>query len=144
MITAPAPSVDSIEVGSELPEYVIELTVQRLVMEAGVNKDFAPIHHDTKFAQERGAPDMYANTHFLQTMMEWTIRQWMGPAGRLRKLAFSMRAFNCAGDILTCRARVTAIRPADAQFEVDFDVWIESSRVGKSVDGNATVSIPIG
>lgn len=134
-------TADEVEVGQRVPPYSIPLTVQRLVMEAGANRDFAPIHHDRDIAQAAGAPDMYANTMFLQTLFEVTLRRWMGPAGRLRRLAFSMRIFNCVGDLLTCEAEVTGTRSDAGQCHVDLDVWVESTR-GRTVVGTATVELP--
>ena len=42
--------------GAELPEFAVPLTIQRLVMEAGANRDFAPMHHDREIARATGAP----------------------------------------------------------------------------------------
>jgi len=81
--------------------FVLPLTIQRLVMEAAVNRDFAPIHFDCDFARATGAPGPYANTMLLQAMFEAIIRNWMGPGGRLRTLAFDMRSFATAGTTLT-------------------------------------------
>jgi len=130
-----------IEPGLRTPEFTIPLTIQRMVMEAAANRDFASIHHDTAVAQASGAPDMFVNTMFLQTLFEVSLRNWMGPAGRLRRLGFQMRTFNCPGDILRCAGEVTAIRQEDVRQVVDLDVWIESQK-GRTVVGTATVDVP--
>lgn len=108
----------------------LPLTIQRLVMEAGTNRDFAPIHFDTEFARATGAPAPYANTMLLQAMFEAVIRNWMGPAGRLRTLAFDMRSFATAGTTLT--AHLVA-RSAD-----HLAVWIDSDSKRAAI-GTATV-----
>ena len=125
--------------GIELPPFELALTVQRLVMEAAANRDFAPIHHDRELARASGAPDMYANTMLLQGLFEATIRQWMGLAGRLTKLGFGMRVFNCAGDVVTGRGRVTCLH-ADTGL-VDLEIWSETT-AGVTANGSATVSLP--
>ena len=48
---------DAIREGDELPPFSLALTLQRLVMEAGVNRDFAPIHHDPQIARATGAAE---------------------------------------------------------------------------------------
>lgn len=127
--------------GFELPPFELPLTVQRLVMEAAANRDFAPIHHDRELARASGAPDMYANTMLLQGLFEATIRQWMGLAGRLTKLGFGMRVFNCVGEVVTGRGRVTRTRlDADAGL-VDLEIWSETA-AGVTAHGTATVSLP--
>ncbi len=132
---------EDVREGMETTTFSLPLTVQRLVMEAGVNRDFAPIHHDREVARATGAPDMYANTMLLQAIFEAMLRTWMGLGGRLRRLAFSMRIFNCAGDQVTARGRVTCVREVDGEGRVDVEVWIETHR-GVTVTGDATVSLP--
>ena len=41
----------AISPGQALPEISVPITLQRLVMEAGANRDLSLIHHDTKVAQ---------------------------------------------------------------------------------------------
>ena len=40
--------------GMELPTVSIPITLQRLVMEAGANRDFSLIHHDCQVADHIG------------------------------------------------------------------------------------------
>ena len=44
-----------IAAGAELPAIAIPITLQRLVMEAGANRDLSLMHHDIKVAQATGA-----------------------------------------------------------------------------------------
>lgn len=93
--------------GDRLPDVHFPLTVTRLVMAAGANRDFYPIHHNAEFARETGATDMYANIFFLQGMWERSVREFIGPAGHLRSITgFSMKAFNTPGQTLTVEGRV--------------------------------------
>lgn len=46
---------EEVSEGDELPELVLPLTVQRLVMEAAANRDFVPLHHDDAAAPEDGS-----------------------------------------------------------------------------------------
>jgi acyl dehydratase len=50
------------------------LPAQRLplVVEAGANRDFNSIHHNSEYARASGAPEMYANTGFL--LGTWSAR----------------------------------------------------------------------
>jgi len=134
---------DAVYVGVELPEFAIPLTLQRLVREAAANRDFAPIHHDRDVARATGAPDPYANTMLVQAVFEATLREWMGLAGRLRSLAFSMRSFAVAGAILSGHGLVTGKRQCDGGGEVDVDIWTASGGT-KTASGTATVWRPMG
>lgn len=127
--------------GAELSPFAIPLTIQRLVMEAAANRDFAPIHHDRDISRATGAPDPYANTMLLQAVFEATVRQWMGLSGRLRGLRFSMRSFATVGAVLSGHGRVRARRPADGGGFVDLEIWAESNGAPAAV-GSATVWLP--
>jgi acyl dehydratase len=134
-------SFDDVTEGVDLPSFSLPLTTQRLVMEAGANRDFAPIHHDHEIARATGAPDAYANTMLVQAMFEATLRQWMGLDGRLRKLGFSMRSFATAGAVLSGHGRVVATRPDDGGGFVDLEIWTESDGT-QAATGTARVWLP--
>ena len=62
----------------ELTPVSIPLTLQRMVMEAGANRDLSSIHHDNKAAAATGAPGVYMNTFFIMGMIERLLREWIG------------------------------------------------------------------
>jgi acyl dehydratase len=75
------------------------ITVSRLVIAASGNRDFTAIHHNAEIARAHGAPDVYAAAFFLQGMWERLVRNYIGDAGRIAKIAgFRIRSFSCAGD----------------------------------------------
>jgi acyl dehydratase len=123
--------------GDAVTPYDVTLTLQRLVMEAAASRDFATIHFDPEAARASGAKDVYANTTFIETILEAAIRSWAGPAARLRMLEFAMKDFNCAGDVITAGGMVNRVRHTD----VDADLWIDGPR-GRTVTGSATVRFP--
>ena len=101
---------DDVVVGEALAPVAFPLSVYRLVMAAGANRDFNSIHHNTEYARATGAPEMYANTLFLMGMWERAVRDWMGPAGRFVTVrGFRMVRFNTAGRTTTVRGQVTAV-----------------------------------
>ena len=103
-------TVGDVQVGDEIDPVAFPVTVYRLVMEAGANRDFNSIHHNTEYARSTGAPEMYANTLFLMGMWERAVRDWMGPGGAVLAIrGFRMGRFNSAGRTTTVRGRVTAV-----------------------------------
>lgn len=123
--------------GDELTPYTVTLTLQRIVMEAAANRDFAQIHFDREAARASGAPDVYVNTTFIETILEAAIRSWAGPAARLRVLEFAMKGFNCAGEVITVGGVVKSVTGGDAEA----DLWIDGPR-GRTVTGSATIGFP--
>ena len=99
-----------VRVGDELTSVSFPLTVYRLVMEAGANRDLNSIHHNTEYARATGADEMYANASFLLGMWERTVRDWIGPGGTIHSIrGFRMRTFTYAGDTAIVSGRVIAI-----------------------------------
>lgn len=132
---------EDVEVGEELPSVAYPITVYRLVMAAGANRDFNSIHHNTAYAQRTGAPEMYANTSFLLTSWERCVRDWAGPAAVLRGLrGFRMRAFNVVGDTMWVHATVAAKSEVDGTVEVS--VRCENSTGVTVGPGTVELSLP--
>jgi acyl dehydratase len=102
---------EDVSVGDSLPSLSFPLTVYRLVMAAGSNRDFNSIHHNSEYAQRTGAKDMYANTSFLMSSWERCVRDWIGVEGTIRGIrGFRMRSFNHVGDTMHVHAAVQATR----------------------------------
>ena len=132
-------TLSDVKVGDELAPVSFPITVYRLVMEAGANRDFNSIHHNTEYARSTGAREMYANTTFLLGMWERAIRDWIGPAGKIHSITgFRMRSFNYAGDTTTVTGKVTGIDGAMIRIEIT-----SQNSTGVTVGpGTVTVSLP--
>jgi len=125
--------------GAELPPISIPITLQRLVMEAGANRDLSLMHHDTKVAQATGAPDAFANTFFLMGMFERLMRDWAGPKARIRKIGpLRMMIFNAVGDTVHFKGVVESVDETTGT--VTLDMWVESQR-GKTVTAQAHLEL---
>ena len=135
----PQRHLSDVSVGEELAPVSFPVTVYRLVMEAGANRDFNSIHHNSEYAQATGAREMYANTLFLLGMWERAVRDWIGPAGKIHCVTgFRMRAFNYAGDTTTVTGKVAGIDGSRIRLEVT-----SSNSAGVTVGpGIVTVSLP--
>jgi acyl dehydratase len=146
MSTAEAPVqrwFDDVEVGDELPVSVYPLTVYRLVMAAGSNRDFNSIHHNTEWAQSMGAPEMYANTSFLLTSWERCVRDWIGLEGTFRAIRkFRMKSFNCAGDTMRVVATVAETRVEDGVGVVEIAIHCETDSGITVGPGVVEVTLP--
>ena len=76
---------EDVQEGDQVPPITVNLTIARLVVEAGANRDFNQIHHNTVIAKATGAPDMYANNVSIQGWWERCVREYVGLAGRFKK-----------------------------------------------------------
>ena len=139
----PAPHWDDVSAGDELAPAIYPLSVMRLVMAVGANRDFNSIHHNADFARASGAPDLYANTYFLQGMWERCVRDHIGPQGRIRALhGFRMKAFHTPGQTVTVRARVQRTWLEEGLGLVEIHIHSETEK-GLSVGpGRVIASLP--
>ncbi|MFK8047033.1 MAG: hypothetical protein AB8B81_01240 [Halioglobus sp.] len=133
--------LSEISAGDELPSIDIPITLQRLVMEAGANRDLSLMHHDGDVARATGAPDAFANTYFLMGMFERLMRDWAGPKARIRKIGpLRMMIFNAVGDTVSFKGLVESIDAAAGT--VALDMWVESDR-GKTVTAKAVLDLGV-
>jgi hypothetical protein len=133
-------SLNDVSVGDEVPAVDFPITVYRLVVAAGGNRDFNSIHHNSSYAKASGAADMYASTFVIMGAWERVIRDFIGCAGTIRSISnFRMRKFNLVGSVMTVGGRVADVRD-------DGTVVLElTSRVGDEVTvgpGRVEVTLP--
>jgi acyl dehydratase len=135
---------DDVVEGESLAPLSFPLTIYRLVMAAGANRDFNAIHHNSDYARATGAPDMYANNLLLQGMWERTVRQFIGLAGVIRRQSgFQMRVFNTVGDTVVVKGRVERKwREADAAF-VELSLWSENAKGVSVGPGRIVATLPL-
>jgi acyl dehydratase len=92
--SAPRPPDEGRRTPSELG-FAITHTRQRMAMWVSANRDFAPIHLDTDYARNVGAPDIFANTFFIEALYERLLRSLAGPTGAIDSISFRMHTFLC-------------------------------------------------
>jgi acyl dehydratase len=130
--------------GEDIPTMSFPITVYRLVMEAGANRDFNSIHHNTEYARSTGAPDMYANTLFLLGMWERAVREWIGCAGTIRAIrGFRMVRFNVVGDTTCVVGRVLSTQREGDIGVVVLEVRSENSQGVTVGPGQVEVTLPV-
>lgn len=134
---------EDVEVGDEVPPVTTHLTVQRLVMEAGANRAFPGIHHNTEVAQAYGAPEMFANNGFIQAMWERTYREFIGLDGGVKKVGpYRILSFNTAGDSVVTLGVVKRKWQENGENLVDLEMRSENSRGVSVGPGPVVVTLP--
>jgi hypothetical protein len=135
---------EDVHEGDEVPGVEFPLTVYRLVVEAGANRDFNSIHHNSEVARASGAPEMYANTGFLLGMWERTVREFIGLEGTIRRIAgFRMRRFNPVGQTVVVRGVVTRKWRQETDALVELELRSEVRGEVTVGPGTVTVSLPL-
>lgn len=134
---------EDVEVGDAIGPLTFPLSVYRLVVAAGANRDFNSIHHNSEYAQASGAPEMYANTLFLQGMWERAVRDYIGVSGTIRKLVgFRMKSFNCVGETVVVAGEVVRKWHEGELGLAEIKIWSENGERLTVGPGTMTVSLP--
>ena len=134
---------EDVQEGDAMPPVAINLTIARLVVEAGANRDFNQIHHNTPVSIATGAPDMYANNGFIQAWWERAVREYIGLGGRFKKTGpFRMRIFNTVGESAVTSGTVKRKWVEDGEHLVELEVQTEISRGTSVGPGPVVVSLP--
>lgn len=140
-MTAGPLRIESVSIGDDIGPISIPITLQRLVMEAGANRDFSLIHHDRDVARATGSPDAYMNTFFIAGMFERLLREWMGHTGRLLRITnLRMKVFNAVGDTVGFQGRVEGIDAAEGRVTVSLS---GETANGVTVTADAVVRLPV-
>lgn len=135
------------KIGSTIPPLSICLSLQRLIMVSGANRDFAMTHIDNEAAREGGAASAYADIMFIFSVLDRLLLEWTGPAGVLRRIGpVKLHDFVLSGHELTVAGTVVDVAEArlpDGRLGVDVDVdvsLLQGER--RPVSGKARVWIP--
>jgi len=134
---------EDVREGDAVPPVTINLTIARLVVEAGANRDFNQIHHNTPVSKATGAPEMYANNGFIQGWWERCVREFVGLAGRITRVGpFRINGFNVPGETATTAGLVTRKWRADGEHLVELEIRSEMSQGVSVGPGPVVVSLP--
>src|SRR5437867_6237502 len=103
---------EDVTVGDELPPLVKGPIEQiQLTRYAGASGDFNPIHQDEAFARAAGMGGVFAHGMLSMGFVAQSVTDWLGP-GSVKKIGVRFAGLVRLGDVITCRGRVVAKRPA--------------------------------
>jgi acyl dehydratase len=135
---------EDVHAGDEIDPVGYPLTVYRLVLAAGGNRDFNSIHHNGEYARSTGATDMYASSAFLLGTWERAVRDWIGAGGTIRSLrGFRMRKFNLVGDTTWVRGHVLSAELREGAGVVVLELRSENSTGVTVGPGQVEVTLPL-
>ena len=133
---------EDVREGQELPEQKREIDVTLIVSGAiWASHDFMPVHHDPKFAQEKGAPDIFMNILTTNGLVGTYLGNWTGPDGELKKLSISLAVPNFPGDKLRMNGKVTKKYKGGGLNLVEVTV-VGENQLGPHVTSAATIALP--
>jgi acyl dehydratase len=132
------------DVNEQMPIPVVskETSSRLSAMWAAASGDFDPIHYDKDFALAQKLPDIIVNGRLKIALLGQLMTTFMGPRGRLKRLAARHQAMDIVGKPLSCKGQVTRKYRVRGENLVDCEIWVESPEGEKSSTGSATIALP--
>jgi len=128
-------------VGERLAPIALDLPLRRAVQAVAGTRDYYPVHHDERVAQENGARTIFFNTMFLQAFVGRAACEWFGNDAFLRKLDVAMVGSAYVGARLVAEATVADVRQVDGRSLVDAEVAL-ATEDGPVVRARFTIELP--
>ena len=127
-----------VEVGTRLPELVVDLTPTVIVSTAIATRDYQDVHHDRDLAHQKGSPDIFMNILTTNGFVGRFITDWSGPETILKSVSIRLGAPNYPYDTMTLTGHVTA-KHDDGTIEIEVR---GANSLGDHVTGTVTLELP--
>jgi acyl dehydratase len=133
---------EDIEEGQAVPDASRDIDATLIVSGAiWASHDFMPVHHDPKFAQEKGAPDIFMNILTTNGLVGAYLGNWAGPEAEIKKLRIDLSVPNFPGDQMTLFGKVTRKYEEGGDFLIEVDIQGDNN-MGPHVTGSAVMALP--
>jgi acyl dehydratase len=98
-----------VQVGTQLPELVVEASVRNIVATAIATRDYQDVHHDVATAQAKGSKTIFTNILSSNGYVLRVVTDFFGPLTVIKSCKLRLGVPNYAGDTLTLRGEVTEV-----------------------------------
>jgi acyl dehydratase len=136
------PRFEDIREGDTLTEVRKTPTLQTLVKYSAGGGDFNPLHHDYSFPQAKQIGSIIVHGRFKYASLGEFVSNWLGHAGRIRKLSCQYRGMDLPNKEFVCKGVVKKKSSEGGQKIVELDVWVENAEGKKTTPGSATLVFP--
>lgn len=132
---------ETIRVGEQLPELVVEVSPTLIIAGALASQDFQDVHHDFRMIGERGHPTVFMNMMTISGLVGRFVTDWTGPDCIIRSHTLRLGRPNYAGDKLRLSATATqaAVQEGCRRVKLEF---LGRNGLGQAIDGDVVVEFP--
>lgn len=127
--------------GDVLPELRKKPSVTQLVKYSAGSGDFNPLHHDFQFPQAKQLGSIIVHGRFKYAALGELVSNWLGHAGRVKKISCQYRGMDFPDRELVCRGVVKRKWEENGERLVALEVWTESDEGKRTTPGEAVVSL---
>lgn len=125
--------------GEQLPELAIPVTVTLINGGAIATRDYFPGHHDVEAARELGSPHIFMNILTTSALVQRFVEDWAGPLATFKDLRIKLGAPNYPGDTMTFSGEVSERDESGRSLVVSLK---GKNSMGNHVTGHVTVVLP--
>jgi acyl dehydratase len=129
-------------VGDPIKAVSLAMTLQRLVVAAGGERDMNPLHFDSDYARSCGFRAAFANGLFQQAVCDRAVTDFTGPTGELRRLKLAMKAPVYVGSTLSVTGAIRSLAEAGGYGSVGIELEL-ATEDGLCSTATATARVPV-
>jgi acyl dehydratase len=130
---------DDVKEGEALPEIRKAPGVTQLVKYAAGSGDFNPLHHDYAFPQAKQIGSIIVHGRFKYAALGEVVSNWLGHAGRIRRISCQYRGMDFPDRALTCGGVVKRKWVEGGEKCVELELWTKNEEGKNTTPGSATV-----
>lgn len=132
---------EGIHEGDEIPAFTKIPTYMQLFMFSAITWNRHLIHYNTDFARQDGLSDVATHRALLGNFLAQMLSNWIGEAGRVSKVEWSVRGGASPGDVLMCRGKVVQKAEDEKGRRIGCDIWIEKQDGTLIASGKGDVTL---
>ncbi len=132
---------DDVKEGEALPEIRKAPGVTQLVKYAAGSGDFNPLHHDYAFPQAKQIGSIIVHGRFKYASLGEVVSNWLGHAGRIRRLSCQYRGMDFPDKALVCGGVVKRKWVEGAEKLVELELWTKNEEGKNTTPGSAVVAL---
>lgn len=130
-------SWDLVTPGTEIPPLVKHPSPMQLFMFSAVTWNRHLIHYNTEFAISDGLQNIAVHRALIGGFIAQMLTNWLGEAGSIRSVEWSVRGSAAVEKPLTLKGTVTGMRTERGEQVLDCEVWAENHKGETIAPGTA-------
>ncbi|MDJ0788626.1 MAG: MaoC/PaaZ C-terminal domain-containing protein [Myxococcota bacterium] len=132
---------DSVSEGDEIGSLTKKPGVSQLVKYAAGSGDFNPLHHDYAFPQSKALGSIIVHGRFKYASLGEAVSNWLGHAGRIRKLSCQYRGMDFPDREMSVGGRVKRKYEEHGAKLVELELWTTNDEGKNTTPGTAIVEL---
>ncbi len=132
---------DDVSVGDALPETNAAPSELQIFFFSAASNNGHRIHYDLPYAKTEGLPNILVQGPLQSAILAKMLTDWVGPSGRLIRIAIQNRGNAFPNEKLTYGGVVVGKREEDDQLLVDCEIFERNESGAVLMPGTATVSL---